>query len=121
VTGLEQLLATIAAAGGAVGAVWAAVQIGQRINRAMRRQDKIDQMLTRELNGHDGSMKSQVNRVVEQVDTVHSKLDMAKRELSFLQHTVDQHIADAVAHAYDPHAHKVDHGERDDGPAGPRE
>jgi hypothetical protein len=95
-------------------------KVGGHINAALRRQDRIDELLTREL-GDDGngSLKSQVRKTAGQVEALHGKLDMAKRELAFLQHTVDLHVADLSLHAHDPEAHRRP-DTPDDGMAGPR-
>lgn len=110
----------IAILAGILGGIWAAYQLGQKINASMRRQDKIDQLLQREL-GDDGngSLKSQVNKTHGQMSLMGDKLELVKKELRFLQYTLDSHVSDLSVHAHDPRAHHQDDGTLDDGPAGP--
>ena len=118
---LDGIGVVVAIAAGIVGGMWALYQLGHRVNAAMRRQDKIDRLIQREL-GDDGngSMKSQVTKTTAHLALMNEKLDLAKEELRFLQHTVDTHIADVMIHAYDPNAHRRDDGTPDEGGAGPR-
>jgi hypothetical protein len=95
-------------------------KVGGHINAALRRQDRIDEMLTREFTEDgNGSLKSQVRKLAGQLATIQSGQDMSTRELRFLQHTLDLHVADLSLHTHDPEAHRRP-DTPDDGMAGPR-
>ena len=118
---LDGMALMVAILGGIIGAAWALYQLGQKVNAYMRRQDKVNELISREFNGHTGSLKSQSTEMASDLKRVRAELDLASRERRFLQHTVDLHIADVILHAVDPEAHKRDDDSPDDGPAGPRE
>ena len=66
----------------------------------VRRQDRIDQLLHRELtDGDNGSLKSQIVRQGERQAKQDVKLD-------HVQDTIDEHLEDIDMHNHDPHAHR---------------
>ena len=73
----------------------------------VRRQDRIDQLLHRELtDGDNGSLKSQVVRVGAQLDLAQADVATAKEQVSHVQDTIDEHLEDIDMHNHDPHAHR---------------
>ena len=118
--GGETVLVGLGIVTAGTGAVMGLRKVGAMLNAALRRQDSIDRLLTRELgNDGNGSLKSQVVKMSVQVDGVVARLETAAVRLQHLQQTVDDHIHDIELHTSDPDAHRRESGP-DAGGAGPR-
>ncbi len=118
---LDGMALMVAILGGIIGAIWALYQLGQKVNRAMRRQDKIDRLLAREFaDDGNGSLKSQVNKTSGRLELVDEKLNVASAERTLMREMFENHIDNLSLHAHDPEAHRRDDGTEDAGPAGPR-
>ena len=102
---------TFALVAAALAATTAFIVGGRRVVGQLaafvRRQDRIDQLLHRELtDGDNGSLKSRVVRLGAQLDRAQADVATAKEQVGHVQDTIDEHLEDIDMHNSDPRAHR---------------
>ena len=97
---METFALVAAALAAATASLIGARRVAGQLAAFVRRQDRIDQLLHRELtDGDNGSLKSQIVRQGERQAKQDVKLD-------HVQDTLDEHLEDIDMHNIDPHAHR---------------